>query len=199
MSKETIETRSGLQLTVETRGADEAVEVSVKAPVGKRCLLHWGVRHDAEEQWLLPPQSVAGRQLFRRPGRRPNPFRQTERRSRGRHPSQSGLHVPRFRPFLSRRRSLGQQRWPQLSHRLGSLRRWQALASVLDVLHTQIKEGENVFERTFDIEGQWQVAAVVTKSDAGGATPREPIPHFFAQQCAGHSGASLGHRPPITE
>jgi alpha-glucan,water dikinase len=39
--------------------------------------------------------------------------------------------------------------------------------SPLDVLHSQINEGENIFERTFDIDGQWQLAAVVTKLGTG--------------------------------
>src|SRR5256885_2908826 len=58
MSKETIKARSGLQLVVETRGAADAVEVSMKVPAGKRCFLHWGVRHDAKDQWRLPPQTL---------------------------------------------------------------------------------------------------------------------------------------------
>jgi hypothetical protein len=58
MSKETIKTRSGLPVVVETHGAADAVEVSMKVPAGKRCLLHWGVRHDATDQWRLPPQAL---------------------------------------------------------------------------------------------------------------------------------------------
>src|SRR5262245_31522556 len=58
MSKETIKTRSGVQLSVETRSGGDGVEISVKAPFRKRCLMHWGVRRDAKDQWRLPPQSL---------------------------------------------------------------------------------------------------------------------------------------------
>jgi alpha-glucan, water dikinase len=164
MSKETIKTRSGLQLTVETRGAAEAVEVSMKAPAGKRCLLHWGVRHDAKDQWRVPPQSdwppgssSAGQAAVQTPFARQN--------------GDAGvvIHVSPDYTFLDFVLYFPDEgRWDNNDGRNYHI----ALArpdvdrpsvSPLDVLHAQMKEGETAFERTFDVEGQWQLAAVVNK------------------------------------
>jgi len=163
MSKETIKTRSGLQLTVETSGAADAVEVSMKAPVGKRCLLHWGVRHDAKDQWRLPPQSLwppgsssAGQAAVQTPFAKQN--------------GEAGLviHLSPDYTFLDFALFFPDEgRWDNNDGRNYHI----ALArpdsgrpvSLLDVLHSHINEGENAFERTFDIDGQSQLAAVVTK------------------------------------
>jgi alpha-glucan,water dikinase len=164
MSKETIKTRSGLQLSVETRDAADAVEVSMKAPVGKRCLLHWGVRHDAKDQWRVPPKSLwppgsssAGPAAVQTPFARQN--------------GDAGvvIHLSPDYTFLDFVLFFPDEgRWDNndgKNYHITLARPDSPTLSVtpLDVLHTQIKEGENVFERTFDVEGQWQVAAVVTK------------------------------------
>jgi alpha-glucan,water dikinase len=163
MSKETIKTRSGLQLTVETRGAADAVEISMKTAAGKRCLLHWGVRHDAKDQWRLPPQSLwppgsssAGQAAVQTPFAKQN--------------GEAGvvIHVSPDYTFLDFALFFPDEgRWDNNDGRNYHI----ALArpdsgkpvSLLDVLHAQIKEGENAFERTFDIDGQSQLAAIVTK------------------------------------
>src|SRR6266481_686908 len=163
MSKETIKTRSGLQLTVETRGAVDAVEVSMKTAAGKRCLLHWGVRQDAKDQWRLPPQSLwppgsssAGQAAVQTPFAKQN--------------GEAGvvIHVSPDYTFLDFALFFPDEgRWDNNDGRNYHI----ALArpdsgkpvSLLDVLHAQIKEGENAFERTFGIDGQSQLAAIVTK------------------------------------
>jgi alpha-glucan, water dikinase len=164
MSKETIKTRSGLQLTVETRGAAEAVEISMKAPAGKRCLLHWGVRHDAKDQWRVPPQSLwppgsssAGQTAVQTPFAKQN--------------GEAGvvIHLSPDYTFLDFVLFFPDEgRWDNNDGRnyhvtLDRPDADRPSALPLDVLHTQIKEGENIFERAFDVEGQWQLAAVVTK------------------------------------
>src|SRR5689334_11320213 len=164
MSKETIKTRSGLQLTVETHGAADAVEVSMKAPVGKRCLLHWGVRHDAKDQWRLPPQSdwppgssSVGQGAVQTPFAKQN--------------GEAGvvIHLSPDYTFLDFVLFFPDEgRWDNNDGRnyhitLARPDSGKSSVSPLDVLHAQIKEGENVFERTFDIDGQWQLAAVITK------------------------------------
>jgi alpha-glucan,water dikinase len=171
MSKETIKTRSGLQLTVETCGNADAVEVSMKAPVGKRCLLHWGVRHDARDQWRVPPQSLwppgsssAGQAAVQTPFAKQN--------------GEAGvlIHLSPDYTFLDFVLFFPDEgRWDNNDGRnyhitLARPDSGKPAVSPLVVLHTQIKEGENVFERIFDIEGHWQLAAVVTKLDAGGAS-----------------------------
>jgi alpha-glucan,water dikinase len=164
MSKETIKTRSGLQLTVETSGAADAVEVSMKAPVGKRCLLHWGVRHDARDQWRLPPQSLwppgsssAGQAAVQTPFAKQNGEASVVIHLS---PDYTFLDFVLFFP--------DEGRWDNNDGRnyqiaLTRPDTGKSSSSVLDVLHTQIKEGENAFERTFDIDGQCQLAAVVAK------------------------------------
>ncbi|HEY6169346.1 MAG TPA: hypothetical protein VI454_14995, partial [Verrucomicrobiae bacterium] len=54
--KQTIETRSGLRLEIERHA--QGSEVEIRASAGKPCLLHWGVRHEAEKAWHAPPPSV---------------------------------------------------------------------------------------------------------------------------------------------
>jgi len=164
MRKETIKTRGGLQLTVETRGAADAVEVSMKAPVGKRCLLHWGVRHDAKDQWQSPPQSFwppgsssAGPTAVQTPFAKQNGGAGVVIHL---DPSYTYLDFVLFFP--------DEGRWDNNDGRnyqiaLARSDSDKPSASLSDVLRTQIKEGENVFERTFDVEGQWQLAAAVTK------------------------------------
>ena len=164
MSKETIKTRSGLQLTIETHGAPDAVEVSVKAPTGKRCLLHWGVRHDAKDQWRLPPQSFwpkgrssAGQAAVHTPFAKQNGEAGVVIRL---DPAYTYLDFVLFFP--------DEGRWDNndgRNYRIALARPGpdNPSISLLDVLHSQVKEGENIFERAFDVEGQWQLAAVVTK------------------------------------
>jgi alpha-glucan,water dikinase len=168
MSKETIKTRSGLQLVVETRDAADAVEVSMKVPAGKRCLLHWGVRHDAKDQWRLPPRSLwppgsssAGQTAVQTPFARQN--------------GEAGVVIhlspPSTYTFLDFVLFFPDEgRWDNNDGRnyqiaLARPNSEGASVSPLDVLRAQIKEGENAFERIFDVEGQWQLAAMVTKFD----------------------------------
>ncbi len=54
----TITTQSGLDLQVETLARQGQLEVSLHAPAGKRCVLHWGVRRQMQQDWAAPPQSV---------------------------------------------------------------------------------------------------------------------------------------------
>jgi alpha-glucan,water dikinase len=166
MSKETIKTRSGLQLTVETHGAANAVEVSMKAKVGKRCLLHWGVRHDAKDQWRVPPQSLwppgsssAGQAAVQTPFANQN--------------GETGvvIHLSPDYTFLDFVLFFPDEgRWDNNDGRnyhitLAGPDSGKSSVSPLDVLHAQIKGSENIFERAFDIDGQWQLAAVITKLD----------------------------------
>jgi alpha-glucan, water dikinase len=164
MSKETIKTRSGLQLTVETRGAADAVEICMKASVGKRCLLHWGVRHDAKDQWRLPPQSdwppgssSAGQAAVQTPFARQNGEAGVVIHLS---PDYTFLDFVLFFPDEGRWDNNDGRNYHITLARPGS---GKPFVSPLEVLHTQIREGENAFERTFDAEGQWQLAAVVTK------------------------------------
>lgn len=168
MSKETIKTRSGLQLLVETRDAADAVEVSLKVPAGRTCLLHWGVRHDARDEWRLPPQSLwppgsssAGQAAVQTPFAKQN--------------GEAGVTIHLSPPtnygFLDFVLFFPDEgRWDNNDGRNYHITLTRAEAdrpsvSPLDVLRGQIKEGKKIFERVFDVENQWQLAAVVTKLD----------------------------------
>ncbi|MDH4220178.1 MAG: hypothetical protein OEW23_15570, partial [Candidatus Aminicenantes bacterium] len=49
---------SGVVLFVEKRILDDMVEVAIRMEGHKKCLLHWGLRHQAHAPWQVPPQSV---------------------------------------------------------------------------------------------------------------------------------------------
>jgi alpha-glucan,water dikinase len=55
---EKIATRSGVVLQVKKRVKADGVEVSLRMEKGERCLLHWGLRHDLQAPWHMPPESV---------------------------------------------------------------------------------------------------------------------------------------------
>jgi len=55
---ETLATRSGVKLRVETRADERQIEVALRAQTGRRCLLHWGLRRKDRAEWqILPPTS----------------------------------------------------------------------------------------------------------------------------------------------
>ena len=54
---QTIPTRSGLSLHVETKAENGQIEVSFQSPGGKNCLLHWGLRSQKDKEWQMPPQT----------------------------------------------------------------------------------------------------------------------------------------------
>src|SRR5215831_12378293 len=53
---ETVKTRSGLSLKVETTAKGENLEVTLQAPPEKSCVLHWGLRRPSENTWQTPPE-----------------------------------------------------------------------------------------------------------------------------------------------
>ena len=55
---QSISTRSGFQLLVETVASDGQLEVRFQLPADKRCLLHWGVRRQTDNSWQMPPPSL---------------------------------------------------------------------------------------------------------------------------------------------
>ncbi|UCG11122.1 MAG: hypothetical protein JSU72_11200 [Deltaproteobacteria bacterium] len=55
---EKIVTKRGIDLLVEKRRIDHAVEVALKLKGKRHCLLHWGLRHYTKTAWHIPPQSI---------------------------------------------------------------------------------------------------------------------------------------------
>jgi alpha-glucan, water dikinase len=54
---ETILTKSGLSLQVVKRAVSGRADVVMTAPTARACVLHWGVRQAAQDQWQIPPQA----------------------------------------------------------------------------------------------------------------------------------------------
>src|SRR5438552_18668041 len=57
MTMETIATKSGVTILVETSDREDEIEVSLRLEGKSNCLLHWGVRRHTSKAWLLPPES----------------------------------------------------------------------------------------------------------------------------------------------
>ena len=161
---ETIATRSGFPVQVETCASGEEIAVSLQAPAGRRCLLHWGVGRPTDKQWRTPPPSLwppgtqaAGQSALETPFSKQNA--QAGLVIRLRPPAAyESLHFVLFFP--------DERRWDNNDGRDYQILLTQAqepAASLPAALHAQMGAGEAAFERIFDVEGQWQLAAAVTK------------------------------------
>jgi alpha-glucan, water dikinase len=163
---ETITTRSGLQLQVETCRGGDGVEVSLRAPLAKRCLLHWGVRQPTDEQWRVPPQP------FWPPGTMPagqNAVQTPFAKQNG----QAGVSIRLSPP--SAYASLDfvlffpdEGRWDNNGGRnyqiqLGTTAR--PAGAALAALRAQLGTESAVLERVFNIAGSGQLAVAVTKTE----------------------------------
>jgi alpha-glucan, water dikinase len=161
---ETIATRSGLQLQIETCLEHNELVVVFHAPAGRRCLLHWGVRGPNEAKWRMPPTESWP------PGTRPHgqnaiqsPFVPQN--------GQASLRVCLSAPseFASLDFALffpEDRRWDNNNGRDYQIvlrHTSPAETSLPSSLRALISKEEIVFERIFDVEGQGQLAAATSK------------------------------------
>jgi alpha-glucan,water dikinase len=162
---ETVKTRSGLSLHVETRLKGEHLEVSLQAPLEKNCILHWGLRRPSDDSWQTPPEPnwPSGTSLVGK-GALETPF------SKQNGQASLNIHLNASAPFAFLDFVLffpDQKQWDNNDGR----NYWIALQpSVRDSFRELLKGQETVFERIFDIDGKWQLAAAVTKPERPGGS-----------------------------
>src|SRR6266850_103877 len=163
---ETITTRSGLQLLVETGGNGDEVEVSLKAPADKRCLLHWGVRRQYEKDWKMPPQSSwppgtvpSGQSAVETPFAKQNG--QTSLAIRLGPPSAYAfLDFVLFFPDEGRWDNNGGRNYQIILRKPAEL-----AVAPLALLREQIGAEASLLERVFDLDGIGQLAIAVAKAE----------------------------------
>jgi alpha-glucan,water dikinase len=161
---ETIATRSGLRLQVEIAARGEAIEVSLQAPANRQCWLHWGVRRQSEPAWRMPPQSlwppgtrVAGSSAVQ------TPF--------AIHNGQAALLI-RLPPAAYQLLDFAlffpeDKRWDNNDGRNYQITLTppepQPATALPETLRRELGAGEVTFERLFELEGRWHLAAAVAK------------------------------------
>lgn len=164
-TKEAIATQSGLPLLVETSATGNQLEAVLKLATPKRCLLHWGVRRAAEQEWEIPPAAcwpvetkAAGTHAVQSPFEKENGGRNLVVRL-DRPADYASLDFVLYFP--------DENRWDNnhgRDYQIHLTPPVQAVLSPLETLHAQTGGGEVVFERAFQIEGQGQLAVVVMKN-----------------------------------
>jgi alpha-glucan,water dikinase len=164
---ETIVTQSGLPVQVETRATAGQLEIVFKSATQRRCLLHWGVRQATEKAWRIPPASgwPAETQPFGNSALQ-SPFRKLDGGMK------LAVRLERTTKYDALEFALyfpEEQRWDNNQGRNYLVRLTESEkisaptpTSLLATLHTQAG-GEVAFERAFQIEGQGQVAVVVSQ------------------------------------
>lgn len=164
---ESIATRSGLKLWVETRSTEQQIELSLRAQTPKRCVLHWGVRTKNQSGWQVLPQSlwpegttVAG------PGAMQTPFKKDNGESRVaialRPPSDYA--VLEFVLFFP-----DEGRWDNNSRRnyqIGIPAPVKRGLSPMGALKAELDGAEVLMEQRFDLDEAGQLAVAVTKREA---------------------------------
>jgi hypothetical protein len=163
---QTIKTRSGFDLVVETATEGGQLEVIFRAPaLGKRCLLHWGLRASEQGGWTLPPPSAWPPETQASgPNAARTPFSTQNERSEivirlGASSSCAAIEFDLFFPEDGR--------WDNNDRRNYQVRLAETAASPLAALRAQTASEEVSFERVFDLEPNRQLAVAVTKSEAG--------------------------------
>jgi alpha-glucan,water dikinase len=162
---QTIPTRSGFELVAETSKQGDQTEVAFRLPEGKRCLLHWGIRDRAVDQWRVPPESVwpPGTQRFGQ-----NAVQTPLSRQNG----QAGvvLHLPNNPDALSVEFVLffpEEKRWDNnggQNYRVVLAE--EPAPDLRSILRAEFGEAEVAFEQVFELVGQGRLAAAVTKAPA---------------------------------
>ena len=163
---ETITTRSGLRLEVEVRLEGDHLEISLQAPASKACVLHWGVRGPAQREWQSPPPSLwpADTKSFDKKAVQ-TPF--------ARHDEESSVAIQLSPPtsfaFLDFVLFFPDEgRWDNnngCNYQIALTPAAPPKPTVLEVLRSQAGTEEVAFERVFEVEGQGDLAVVVTKAE----------------------------------
>ena len=166
VTRETIATRSGLRLQVETRWAGDHLEVSLEGAASPSCVLHWGVRGEAQREWQSPPPALWP------PGTKGFDSKAVQT-PLAKHDGQAGvvIHLSPAGAFAFLDFVLffpDEGRWDNnegRNYEIPLARPEAARPVALEVLHTQAGAEEVTFERVFEVEGQGDVAVVVTKAE----------------------------------
>jgi alpha-glucan, water dikinase len=160
---ETIATRSGLQLHVETSLENNALVVVLRAPAGRSCWLHWGVRAANETKWRVPlPESwppgthAQGQNAVQTPFVPQNG--EASLRIQLSPPAEfASLDFVLFFPE--------DRRWDNNNgrdYRIALEPSPGAGVSLPAALHDRIGNENVIFEHSFDLEGQGQLAVATT-------------------------------------
>ena len=163
---QTISTRSGFDVAVETSAKDEQIQLRLRAPSGKRCLLHWGLRTSERDGWVLPPRTLwpsgteaKGTSALETPFTGQNGHSDVEIRLQPAS-SYAFLDFVLFFPDENRWDNNGGKNYqvplgaPAVSG-----------AELLETLKTQAGKQELCFERVFELDSQRQLAVLVTKAE----------------------------------
>lgn len=157
---QTINTQSGFALQVAAATKHDDLEISFQAPAGTDCLLHWGVRSASGQQWQVPPQPLwpAGT-VPAAGGALDTPF------SKQNGQANVSIHLRPASAFAALDFVLffpDQNRW---DNNRGQNYQIPLQPSVAEVLRETLAGEEPAFQRVFDVDGKWQLAAAVTKLD----------------------------------
>ena len=178
--KESIATQSGWPLAVETRATTDRLELVFESPLPKRCLLHWGVRRAAAKEWEIPPAAcwpadtkAAGKNAVQSPFLKPAEGSQLVIRLT----QQSDFKSLDFVLYFPDEKRWDNNHGRDYHIQLAEPRQSQAPApepppaqpqpatvALLDTLHAQIGDCKVTFERTFQIQGQGELAALVSQN-----------------------------------
>ena len=163
---ETIATRSGFALCVVTRTGPDQLEISIRGPTGRRCVLHWGLRRPQQNLWELPPPAcwppataAAGPQAVQ------TPFANLD--------GQTGVDIHLAPPNVYASLDFvlffpDEKRWDNnqgRNYRVVFAQAGQASPAPRDYLQTELGGETLVFERDFELESSRRLAVAVTQAE----------------------------------
>ncbi|HTL15710.1 MAG TPA: hypothetical protein VL793_00655, partial [Patescibacteria group bacterium] len=158
-----IPTNSG-ELVVEKRFDVERLEVSLRVPTQKKCVLHWGVRANSQSGWQLLPSTLwpegttaAGTAAMQTTFKRSN----GESRITILLKPDNAPDLLEFVLFFPEEGSWDNNRHHNYQISLDIA----ATVSPADYLRSQQQSGDLVFERTFVVETSRQIAVAIQKSE----------------------------------
>jgi alpha-glucan,water dikinase len=163
---QTISTRSGFDVAIETSAKDEQIQLRLRTPSGKRCLLHWGLRTPERDGWVLPPRTLwpsgtepKGTNALETPFSGKNGHSDVEIRLEPAS-SYAFLDFVLFFPEENRWDNNGGKNY-QVA--LGAPT--ASGAELLETLKAQTATQELCFERIFELDARYQLAVIVTKAE----------------------------------
>jgi alpha-glucan,water dikinase len=166
MTTQTISTASGLKVIVERRCGPQQVELLLRVPAQKNCVLHWGVCDERDRPWRSLPESEWPKGT-RSAG--PNAMQTTFASQDGEGRIAISLGVNRVPELLQFALFFpDEKRWDNNGHRNYEVSLCTAESSSGnpgEYLLSHRPTGELIFEKTFILEQGRQLAADVVASD----------------------------------
>lgn len=182
---QTITTRTGLNLVINTVAETEEVAVSLQISTTKPCLLHWGVRHQGQQEWGVPDPSVwpVDTRTFG-PNAVQTPFVPQQGTSALTVRCQTGfayasLDFVLFFPEDKRWDNNGGR-----NYQVSLLRPAPSTQDLSAILRALAAPGEVAFERTFDLDKLGRLAVAASKTEGRhrlvlvGETPGAVLLHW---------------------